>query len=238
MTTSSGDTDGGATGERLATAHAGARARIGAMARAATPEAMARTVPACPEWTAHQLLAHCTGTPASIVARQLPTGDLQAWLDGIVADRADWPVEALLAEWDAASTTIEASLREQPGYLSTLLYDVLAHEIDLRTALGATTPLDDEALQVGLELTVGNLTADLAAHGLPGVVIDAGASRWLAGEEPVGLELFAPPEELFRLLGGRRSRAQIAGAVVTGDLERFLPALTHGLALPAEDLRD
>jgi uncharacterized protein (TIGR03083 family) len=230
--------DGTIDGDRLAAAHEGARARIGAMVRAATPDAMSRTVPACPEWTAHQLLAHCTGTPASIVARRLPTGDLQAWLDGIVADRADWPVADLLAEWDDAAGTIEASLREQPGYLATLLYDVLAHEVDLRTTLGVTTPLDDEALEVALELTVANLTADLAAHGLPGVVVDGGVSRWLAGEEPVGLELFAPPEELFRLLGGRRSRAQIAGAVVTGDLERFLPALTHGLALPDEDLRD
>jgi uncharacterized protein (TIGR03083 family) len=225
-------------GDRLATTHEAARARIGAMVLAAGPQGAAAPVPACPAWTVHQLLAHCTGTPASIVGGDLPTGDLQEWLDGIVAARADRPVEDLLAEWETAGPAIEATLRSGPGHLGTLVYDVLAHEHDLRAALGSAAPVDDDSVGVALELTVTHLRADLAAHGLPGVVLDAGHSRWVAGDEPAGLEISAPAYELFRLLGGRRSRAQLTAAVRHGDLDRFLPALTHGLAPTADDLRD
>lgn len=225
-------------GERAAEAHRAARERIAAAVRAAGEDAGTLPVEACPAWTVHDLLAHCTGTPASIVGGHLPTGDLQAWLDGIVADRAAWSLEQLLTEWETAGPAVEAALRASPARLIDLLYDVLAHEHDLRAALGASGPIDDEAVGIGLELTVAHLDADLAAHGLPGVVLDAGDARWLAGTEPVGLELLAPAYELFRLLGGRRSRAQLAGAVRVGDLDRFLPALTHGMAVPPADQYD
>ena len=45
---------------------------------------MLGVVPACPEWTAADLVAHCTGIPAALSAGDYPSGDQQAWLDGLV----------------------------------------------------------------------------------------------------------------------------------------------------------
>ena len=46
----------------------------------------ARTVPSCPDFDVHDLVAHMAAMPVALANGNLPSGDIQAWLDGIVED--------------------------------------------------------------------------------------------------------------------------------------------------------
>ena len=99
--------------------------------------AAATVVPSCPEWTVHDLCAHLVGVPAALVARDNPPpGDNQPWVDRQVADRADRSVGELLDEWDAVGPAFEGLMRKLPHAFGGLVYDAVAHEHDLRGALG------------------------------------------------------------------------------------------------------
>ncbi len=94
-------------------------------------------VPSCPAWTVHDLCAHLVGVPAALVARDNPPrGDHQEWVDRQVADRADRDIAELLDEWDAVGPAFEGLMRKLPQAFGGLVYDAVAHEHDLRGALG------------------------------------------------------------------------------------------------------
>ena len=85
----------------------------------------------------HDLCAHLVGVPAALVARDNPPpGDNQPWVDRQVADRADRSVAELLDEWDAVGPAFEGLMRKLPHAFGGLVYDAVAHEHDLRGALG------------------------------------------------------------------------------------------------------
>jgi hypothetical protein len=63
----------------------------------------------------------------------------------------------------------------------------------------------------------------------------AGEREWVVGDGDPTVSLTTTPFELMRLLGSRRSRAQIFAAPWDGDVEPFLPALTH-MPLPERDI--
>jgi hypothetical protein len=63
----------------------------------------------------------------------------------------------------------------------------------------------------------------------------AGDREWTLGEGEPTVSLTTTPFELMRLLGSRRSRRQILAAPWEGDVEPFLPGLTH-MPLPERDI--
>ena len=62
------------------------RDRIISVALDASDGELGARVPSCPEWTAHDLVAHCAGIPTALTAGAGPTGDIQAWLDALALD--------------------------------------------------------------------------------------------------------------------------------------------------------
>ncbi len=135
------------------------RARVSTLFLDATPEALARTVPACPAWTVHDLAAHLAGVPATLAAGSLPSGDVNAWLQGIVDERRDTDVGDLMQEWHAQDATIEPMLQ---GMGSLMFTDVTIHEHDLRGALGEP---DHDALEVDAAMACGVALVRAAAAG-------------------------------------------------------------------------
>ncbi len=56
--------------------------------------ALATRVPACPDWTVHQLVAHLVSMPMAIIAGDIPEavmggGDPNPWLRGLVDEHAE-----------------------------------------------------------------------------------------------------------------------------------------------------
>ena len=91
-----------------------ARARMLTLAEDVGPDALCTVVPACPDWTALDLLTHCVAMPAAIATGDLPRDDLGAWLDAILAARAGRTLEELRTEWYEVDPTI-APTRSQPS---------------------------------------------------------------------------------------------------------------------------
>ena len=87
--------------------------------------------------------------PRSSPATTRPPGDNQEWVDRHVAERADRSVAELLDEWDAVGPAFEGLMRKLPRAFGGLVYDAVAHEHDLRGALGPTRVERDAAGRAG-----------------------------------------------------------------------------------------
>lgn len=197
----------------------------------------ARVVPTCPDWTVRDLCAHLTGVAAALAARDNPAGDVQAWVDRLVAERSDRSVPTLLDEWDAVGPAFEALMRARPASFGGLTYDVVAHEHDLRGAVGRPGDRESDGVEASLEILAAMIERDLAAKGpVPGTIrLRSGAREWVIGGGAPEVAVDAPAWELMRLVGSRRSRRQLLAAGWVGDVEPFLPAIAH-LPLPEHDI--
>ncbi len=215
--------------------YAAGRERIGRLLADATDADAATRVPACPAWTVRDVLAHVTGLAAALSSGQMPGPDQQAWLDGLVDERRDRTVAQLLDEWAATGPGIAAFFERMGGGGGQLVYDVVAHEHDVRHALGR--PGERNSTGVGACATaMSNILArDLAAHGLPGVTLTSGGRTWNVGEGLPELAVALDPFELIRVFGARRSESQMRALPWQGDLDRYLPGLVHS-PLPVDDL--
>ena len=219
---------------RLAAQYRAARERMTALVEEGGDAGRA-PVPACPAWTAADLVAHVTGLAADLGAGRRPGPDLQVWVDQLVEDRRDRSVADVAAEWTETAPSFEAMVEDKPYRWWGLVYDVLVHEHDLRGALERPGERDGEAVDVALALGLRLVQGDLDKHGLPAFRLVTDDGVHVVGEGEFGLTLEASRFEALRLLGSRRTMDQLRAAAFTGDLERYLPGLVH-MALPAEDL--
>jgi uncharacterized protein (TIGR03083 family) len=223
-----------------AAAYRGARERITDLVTGISPAQAALVVPSCPDWTVQQLCCHLAGVCADLVGRRGPTGDTQAWVDGQVAERAGRSVEELMTEWASVSPAFEELIERKPAGFAGLAYDVIVHEHDLRATLGRPGDRSHADVVTVMETQRALLGRDLTAHGLPAVELRADGMTWIAGEGTPGLvlDLGDRPDgtwHLLRILGSRRSRAQLATEPWQGDWEAFIDGLAH-MPLPASDL--
>ena len=217
--------------------YAAGRSRIRTLLADCTPEEAATVVPTCPDWTVHDVCAHLAGVSGALVARDNPGADTQAWVDGHVHARVDRSVAEILDEWDVVGPGFEAIMRKVPRAFGGLIYDVIAHEHDLRGALMRPGDRDTEGVWASLEVLVATISGDLAAHGpVPGTLhLRADDREWTLGTGAPIAAVATTPWELMRLLGSRRSRSQFLAAGWVGDVEPFLPAIAH-LPLPVADI--
>ncbi len=182
-------------------------AALAVAAERLTSAQLATAVPATPEWTVHDLLAHSAGAPVDALSGRMDGAPTPAWTGRHVAERADSSVAELVAEMRGTVDDIADSVRDNPR--PALVWDKAVHLADLHEALGLGAPA--EQTWVGVLDSV----ADWRLAELP-LTVRSGDRTWGAG----GDEAVVTPYELFRALFSRRSRAQIrawAGAVPTDD---------------------
>ena len=165
------------------------RQRTTGLAMGLGAEDLARTVPACPEWTVHQLVAHLAGVAADTAAGRLDGAPGPEWTARHVAERADVPVLDLLEQWN----TDGDKLTKTP---TQMVMDAVAHEADLRAVLGRER-VPDHVWQVLLTGIVTRYLTDLTVKTEFGTI----------GEGPVVVE--ADGYEFWRAFFGRRSREQM-----------------------------
>ncbi|RAS68941.1 uncharacterized protein (TIGR03083 family) [Lentzea atacamensis] len=152
-------------------------------------EELARPVPACPEWTVHQLIAHLAGVAADFASGRVEGSPGEEWTARHVAEREGVPVLDLLEQWNASTERLD----KIPGQIA---MDAITHEADLRAAVGRER-LPDHPWRTTLTGIVTRYLPDLTVTTEFGVI----------GTGHVALEVDG--YELWRAFFGRRSRKQM-----------------------------
>ncbi len=124
--------------DRLVSMYFDIRERVVGAAVILDDGALATRVPACPDWTVHQLVAHLVSMPMAIIAGDIPEavmggGDPNPWLRGLVDEHAERSITDL-ARWWASDDDALTDLLPGAGLL---LADLFTHESDLHGAVGS-----------------------------------------------------------------------------------------------------
>ena len=178
-------------------------------------------VPACPDWSVRQLLAHMIGLDADVIAGDEPDDHNSTWTQKQVDDRAGHDVATLVAEWHALTEPLQQWMRDNS---TRPLGDVVIHEQDLRGALGVPGAHETDGLAALRDRMAGGFDKAVRDAGLPGVELVSPDWRFKAGDQPT-VTIEASQFDLTRSLMSRRSADQVRGWVTAGDVEPYLPLL-------------
>ncbi|GAA4696530.1 maleylpyruvate isomerase family mycothiol-dependent enzyme [Nocardioides nanhaiensis] len=199
------------------------------------PDDLELPVPATPDWSARQLLAHMVGLGVDVLDGDEPDDHNESWTRAQVAARATSSAADLVAEWRAVADQLETYLREQsPRPLG----DLLIHEQDLRSGLGVPGARATDGLAAVRATMADRVGVAVRGAGLAPLVLEQadGPWRWTSGPGEPGLVLGASGFDLFRAVTSRRTAAQLHDYRVDGDLEPYLPHLALLGPLPTDAL--
>ncbi len=195
-----------------------ARRRVCELAAGLTEEQLATAVPATPDWTARQLVAHLAGVASDVLRGRQDGAGGPTWTSRQVAEREGRTLDDLVAEWTQGGPGVR-DLIAQRRLPVRVVHDVLTHEADLREAFGlGRLPVD--AVDAVLPKAAGPVVKAAGA-----LVVRAGARQWRGGDTAPEATLTVDAYELYRGLISRRSRAQMLAWDWTGDAERFVDRL-------------
>lgn len=227
------------------------QARVADIARGLSEEESARTVPACPDWTVKDLVAHMTGVDADALADDVDESLGEKWTQQHVQDRADADLAAVVQEWSGLAPRVSeliGSADEETA--ASLVVDVSTHEQDLRGAVDQPGARGTEAMALGATAFASMFGDKVRDEGLAPVRMESdGPDGWsyLAGgpqDGPEGWEggtnaavgVRASLFELHRGLSGRRSQEQVRGWEWTDDPGPYLPLFSAFGSLRGDDL--
>jgi uncharacterized protein (TIGR03083 family) len=240
----------------LGTVYEQVRERIVEFVAGLDDRAAATTVPACPAWSVHDVIAHLAGVCTDVMAGNVAGAAGDAWTAAQVEARRCRTIAEILAEWDDVGPQVAALADDFPGRLGAqFISDVTLHAHDLRGALGRPGARDSDGVSIGVDFLVTVFFHPGAtALGLGPLEVRADGRTWLAGTgdpptgdlegawgaavlstdatsrttlAPVGT-LTVEQFELFRALTGRRSEAQIRHFDWTVDAKPYLPIFGFG----------
>ncbi len=160
-------------------------AAVSALAGSLDAEDLARRVPATPDWTVHDVLAHLAGSPADLLGDRMDGAPSPEWTARHVDERAARTAEELVAELQGSVDGLVDTLDgvESPA----IVWNLVVHHADLHEALGKGVP----------------------PEGMWRPVLAAMAPRML-GQDAEAFD-GVPDYELFRAFFSRRSRTQMTG---------------------------
>lgn len=201
-------------------AYRACRESINALLRA-KPEDAGLRVPACPDWSVRDLVAHlldiCETVRGSLSTLPPP------------APPAGPGLLELLDAWNRTAETTEQLMAAGNEWHGPFTLDVFAHEIDLRQALGELPPpADHPAYPNAVQVALGGFSGSVGAHRLPAVRIDLPGAQWTAGAGEPEVTVSGSRYDLFRSATGRRTAEQIAALAWSGPCAAWLPAFTWG----------
>ena len=207
-------------------------------------------VPACPGWTARDVLAHHAGVVVDVARGSL--GDiamdlLEQWRDldvqrardtltaRQVDERRDHSVPELTDEWLGATRAVTPMLRGEvapppslPPYIGVILVnDLVVHETDIRSALLLPRAPAGPALSLALAGYSFSLENRIRQLGTPALVLAYDGKQHQLGDQRVGATVSADRHELVRVLAGRRTRDQILALDWDGDPNPYLDILSE-----------
>ena len=221
--------------------YAEGRERISEIVTALDEEQQRTPVPACPEWTVHDVVAHLCGVCADILAGNLDGVATDPWTAEQVMKRRERPTPEVVAEWSELAPQVEANAGLFPVEAGKQwIADLTTHEHDIRGAVGQPGARESRGVDTALDFAVTfALDASLSGHGLPALRVVAGDCDWTVGGDEATTTLSSQSKfDVMRAVMGRRSRDQILAFDWTGgDPEIYLGAFTFGpFTPPSQDL--
>lgn len=210
------------------------RTRMLELARTAGSDALGATVPACPDWTALQLITHCVSMPAALGAGDFPSGDINEWIDKILTDRSGASLDELADEWVGANDTIAGMVN---GGGAVLFDDLVVHEHDLRAALGIP---DHSALDATISVprSLDSCVSALEEAGLGSIEVRSGSDVWRSHEAEPGWVLEVSPWEAVRVLYSRRTADELRSLGGSDNIDAYIAVLDAHLPLPVVSLNE
>jgi uncharacterized protein (TIGR03083 family) len=216
---------------QVADAYSRCRARISGLVRDLDDQTAATAVPACPDWSVHDVVAHLAGVVADALAGRMNGVTTDRWTAAQVAARRGRPLTDLLESWDSSAPRFEALLDAAGRSGRQAVADIVSHEHDIRGALRQPGARQSDAVAIGIDFVATAFTSAAEASGIGvGVRTTAGQDFGPADAPAV---LTGEPFELLRALTGRRSAAQLLQMTWTGDAGQVLPAFSYGPFRPA-----
>jgi hypothetical protein len=194
--------------------YAEGRNRIVELVAGTDVSALEKEVPACPEWSVHDVVSHLTGVGADVLAGNIAGAATEEWTDAQVQARRGCPTTDVIAEWHSVGPQLAALLDDFPEpYGRQVVADLAVHEHDIRGALDEPGARKSSGVGVGLEFLRGELVAPAVA------TLD------LASLDDV---LSVDEFDLFRALTGRRSADQIRRFEWRTEPDPYLPLFSQG----------
>ncbi|GAB3690053.1 maleylpyruvate isomerase family mycothiol-dependent enzyme [Nocardiopsis oceani] len=191
-------------------------------------EQLDTVVPACPDWTVHQVFAHLAGLSAEVAEDKVTPPATDEVTARQVADREHLGIDEIGAQWrDSAPALVEIMRTQKRARYSLPALDVWHHENDIRGALGLDAQTADADQLAAFPL--GGLAKGWPdeAPSLRVEATDTG-QEWNLGQGGT-LTLSGTAFELARAVTGRRSVAQILAMDWSGGdpapVAPFLPTL-------------
>lgn len=208
--------------------------------------ALSTVVPACPEWTVRDLLAHLVGVARDSARGAFFPGALDAWRQpqvaerrehwtaGHVADYRDQPASELLCVFDEHAGHLVTMLRtgagpvfDGPAWMVTApVADLAVHLHDLSEALGRDPDDGSAVARLGFSVYRSWLSARIVERGLASLRLSDGEREWTLGEGEPAVTLTADRHELFRAITGRRSLSRLRAYKWDGDPVPYLPVIS------------
>ncbi|HWV35394.1 MAG TPA: maleylpyruvate isomerase family mycothiol-dependent enzyme [Thermomicrobiales bacterium] len=180
-------------------------------------------VPGCPGWTVKDVVAHLTGVFDDIQRGNLERAATEEWSAGHIAARREKSLTEIGAEWHLLAHTHPYVFIGD--YSETMYVDLICHEFDIRGAIGNKEARYLPDIRTAALFFLTAVDRDFHEQGVPALRVQVEDKYFDIGDgEPQGqvtLRWF----ELFRVLSGRRSRAQVAALPWEGDPETWLDRL-------------
>lgn len=232
-------------------AYAGVRARVTALLteNGHGPDVAERTVPLCPEWTVHDLVAHLSGVIEDVLSGDIAEAGTDPWTAAQVERHRDDSLIDMLSRWNELGPQVEGITAAFPPVAAAqMVFDATTHEHDLRHALGEPGGRDSDGVVVGCAFLANGFGKAIAAGTLPPLTLVLDGDRIeLAPTDEDGEGADAPEPvvlttsrfDFLRGFGGRRSLDQLRALDWQGEPEPFLASLSGTvLRPPAEPVEE
>jgi uncharacterized protein (TIGR03083 family) len=170
------------------------RERLSEIVRQLAPADLARTVPACPDWTVHDVIAHLAGACADVLAGNIAGVTTAEWADAQVRGRKDHTITQVLEEWSAVAPRLEAMAGSFPSPLPTFwILDLAAHEHDVRGALARRGAREERGLVIAVDFLVREgLHRQLVGRGLGPLSVRTPSGYWTVGGQVPSFPIWTP----------------------------------------------
>lgn len=169
-------------------------------------------VPACPEWTVKDVVAHLSGLNAELLAGVEGSIGTHEATSRQVSDRAALSMNEVLDEWLSMADAIDQRFTVDTNMAEALLADMVVHVYDLHELLHQATVVADSAISAAAHRYVFKLQERLTSEFATTLTIElSDGTSWPspAIEGGSSLTLQAAPFEFLRGVTGRLARNEV-----------------------------